>query len=591
MRKKLTYGVYITVILVILMIFGSQIILRFYKVQSERLIIEYHEISVLQDYKLSVSRLMMQLNFLRNESSVLFSSDLLAFYTDSKTKFENCHQFLTTKHKDDDWIGLEIAINNFDTMLTRALLAGEKISISTIIDLTNLMIAGNEKLDILINETKEEIMHYEQINRRAIQHGTLTSLGLGAAMIILLLVLGKVYVNNLTDPILKLEKGAESIKTGNRQARVNIHSGDEFEKLADAFNSMLDSLEETTVTKEYFQNIMNSLYGALFVLNDGCIIRAVNTTSIQMYEFTEYEILDKPINILFNGNDGQHFNLDFIQMDFQEKVDFFNNQHVMITKSGKQIPVLINCTRLKSQKPGSNEILIIAHDITEKIMMEKKIEQNRNEIRIAINEAQEAERLRLAKDLHDSLGQQLTSISFSIQKLHESKKYSGNLVQSVMDQIDASLNETRRLSHNLIPIVLIEFGLITAIQNLINNVNKIGKTKFQFFHYDLNERIDNKLEKAIYRIIQEGVNNILKHAKAKNASIQLLQNAELLTVLIEDDGVGFKAMNRLTNEIVQDEGIGLLSIRERVSIFNGKFSIESHPGAGTELIIEIPYNK
>jgi len=591
MRKKLTYGVYITVILVILMIFGSQIILRFYKVQSERLIIEYHEISVLQDYKLSVSRLMMQLNFLRNESSVLFSSDLLAFYTDSKTKFENCHQFLTTKHKDDDWIGLEIAINNFDTMLTRALLAGEKISISTIIDLTNLMIAGNEKLDILINETKEEIMHYEQINRRAIQHGTLTSLGLGAAMIILLLVLGKVYVNNLTDPILKLEKGAESIKTGNRQARVNIHSGDEFEKLADAFNSMLDSLEETTVTKEYFQNIMNSLYGALFVLNDGCTIRAVNTTSIQMYEFTEYEMLDKPINILLNGNDGQHFNVDFSQMDFQEKVDFFNNQHVMITKSGKQIPVLINCTRLKSQKPGSNEILIIAHDITEKIMMEKKIEQNRNEIRIAINEAQEAERLRLAKDLHDSLGQQLTSISFSIQKLHESKKYSGNLVQSVMDQIDASLNETRRLSHNLIPIVLIEFGLITAIQNLINNVNKIGKTKFQFFHYDLNERIDNKLEKAIYRIIQEGINNILKHAKAKNASIQLLQNAELLTVLIEDDGVGFKAMNRLTNEIVQDEGIGLLSIRERVSIFNGKFSIESHPGAGTELIIEIPYNK
>jgi len=534
---------------------------------------------------------MNKVSFLNFEATNKFTLDIADAYSDSKSKFENCRQDLTNYHKNDDWRDLENAVNNIDSMINSTFLTQEEISLSTVNDLTKLLTEVDDKLDVLIQETEEEIQLLERINQRAIIHGTLTLSGLGVMMVFILLVGGKKFISKLTYPIRRLEKVADSIRAGDRQVRVDLYTGDEFEKLANTFNSMLDSLDESTVTKEYFQNIFNSLYGALFIINECGVIRSINRTSLEMFDYHENELINKPINLLFDVAEDQNSNLDLCRMSFQKKVSYYEQQQLMISKNGKQIPVQINCTRLKSQNVGAEEILIVAHDITEKVMIEKKLEQNRNEIRIAINEAQEKERLRLATELHDGIAQQLAGVSYSVQKLHESRNYQEALVVSIQNQIDNSLRETRRLSHDLIPIVLIELGLIMAIKNLIDNVNKLGKTEFKFFHYDIHERLDNITEKAIFRICQEAINNILKHAKAKNASIQFLQNTEQVTIIIEDDGVGFETVNRFSDETVHNEGIGLYSIRERVTNFNGKFTIESHPGEGTELIIEIPYNR
>ncbi|MBU3927765.1 MAG: PAS domain S-box protein, partial [Bacteroidetes bacterium] len=589
--KKLILGVITVIFLIILMVVGGQIVLRFYGEQSERLIVENQEVSVLQDYKLSLIKLQMELKFLaiKNEDSLY--KDIISQYEDSQLKFNKCHEFLTAAHKTEIWDNLKEVVKSIDITCRDFKKSNSQLSTTSLLNLKMQVATVLKNLDYLIEETKNEIVESEQISIKAIRHGTITLLAVGVTLILILLIGGIIFINNLTDPIRKLVKGADSIKAGNRQTRVNIHTGDEFEKLADTFNAMLDSLDETTITTEYFKNIINSLYGALFVLNDSGTIQAVNMASIQMFEYSEYEFIDKSIITLVDSHENQITKSGIDQMNFHQKVDFFSNQSVLVTKSGKKIPVVINCTRLKSQRKDNDEILIVAHDITEKVMLEQRVEQNRNEIRLAINEAHETERVRLAKDLHDSLGQQLTGIFFTVQKLSESKEYSKDLVLSILQQIDDSLKETKRLSHNLIPIVLIEFGLITAIQNLIANINKIGKTKFQFFHFDINERLESKMEKTIYRICQEAVSNILKHANAENATIQFLKSVHRFTVLIEDDGIGFKSFNMLTNSIDQNEGIGLLSIRERVNSFNGKITIESEPGAGTEIIIELPLSQ
>jgi len=106
----------------------------------------------------------------------------------------------------------------------------------------------------------------------------------------------------------------------------------------------------------------------------------------------------------------------------------------------------------------------------------------------------------------------------------------------------------------------------------------------EFNAFDFDERIDQKLEKALFRISQEALNNIIKHSKAKNAIFQLFKADDLITLTIEDDGIGFDPEN--LNE--QNKGIGLLSIKERVYSFNGTLTMNSRINEGTELIIEIP---
>lgn len=237
-------------------------------------------------------------------------------------------------------------------------------------------------------------------------------------------------------------------------------------------------------------------------------------------------------------------------------------------------------------------MVIVGHDLTEKIATEQKIERIRKENTIALNEAQEEERMRIATDLHDGLGQMLTAISYAVQNLTATENNSGRSIHDpvgkIQNQIDATIQEAKNLAHNLIPIVLKDFGLVIAIENMINRANELYETSFSFNAYDFNERINQKVEKVLYRICQESLNNIVKHAHAKNASFQLFKQDDLVVLVVEDDGVGFNVdeieMKRKENK----SGIGLISINERVLSFNGEFTINANDGKGTELLVEIP---
>jgi signal transduction histidine kinase len=254
----------------------------------------------------------------------------------------------------------------------------------------------------------------------------------------------------------------------------------------------------------------------------------------------------------------------------------------MFTKQGNEIPVMITCTVLKNQD-NKGGLILVGHDLSEKKAYEDKIEQVRREIQISINEAQEEDRIRIARDIHDGLGQMLTGVFYALQGLNNCDKKD---LLPIQNQLHAAIQEAKNLSHNLIPIVLKDFGLIAAIENLMERANQLKETRFEFTHYDFNQRLEPRLEKAIYRICQEALNNILKHAGATKSYFQLFKSHQSVVLVIDDNGKGFDTGKVFNNS--SKSGIGLISIRERAHSFGGIFTIDSEPEKGTELFIEIP---
>ncbi|MCD4731913.1 MAG: PAS domain-containing protein [Bacteroidales bacterium] len=588
-RKKLILSGLIMLLLIILMIAGSQIIVGFFKNTTENLIIEYNELHAIQEFKMSLSNLLIFANGISDGERSGSKADLKSLVKKSQDKLEVCKQVLTFSHKLSLLTEFESMMNNVDSAVNKLYQVSEeeKRSIKRLI--LSETTDGIRKVDTMVNETKVEIEEYENRNRTVILHGTFSMVLFGLVIILIISFGGMKFIRNLTNPIKELVTTTQKISKGDRRAKVRVDSTDEFLTLAESFNEMVDTLDKTTVSKDYLNNIINNMFDALVVTDKDCIIRSTNNASLKLLGYKESELLNKDIMLMFTKNiphDPANPSNESILNTYRR---FINKQNYFISKKGKLIPALITCTLLKNQKNESEGLIMVGHDLTEKKAYEEKLEQNRKERLISINEAQEEERIRIAIDLHDGIGQMLTAISYSIQELNIPDKGDPSTVLKIQNQIDLTLQETKNLAHNLIPIVLKDFGLIAAIENLIMKANEMYDANFRFNHYDYKGRIDTKLEKALYRICQESLTNIVKHAKAKNADFQLFRSNNIIVLVIDDDGIGFD-LKSLESD-TKKTSIGLISIRERVMSFDGAFTIDSQPGKGTELIIEIPCRK
>lgn len=207
----------------------------------------------------------------------------------------------------------------------------------------------------------------------------------------------------------------------------------------------------------------------------------------------------------------------------------------------------------------------------------------------AILKGQEEERTRLARDLHDGLGGMLSGIKFSFSQVKE------NLImtpknQSAFDRslemLGSSILELRQIAHNMMPESLLKFGLDTALSDFCTEFNKSGTIRVTYQSFGLDSLVaDQTTLITIYRIVQELLNNVRKHASATEAIVQLVLSEKTLTVTVEDNGKGFD-----TGTLDQVNGIGWKNIISRVEYLNGTWDIQSEPGDGTAVNIEIKIN-
>jgi len=583
LQRKLTLTVTAMLLLIIIIIAGVRIITILFRDNTDKLILEYHELNTLQETKMSLSKMEIVFSNLNYSEEAISLNKLMDLSQELLESIEECHYVITKAHNLNLLAELDTLTVGMDHIIKGLLKARDK---DLIFDSMRTEITkGLNIADVLILETQNEIDYYERKSRTAILHGSFTIVFVGITAMVIILFGGIWYARNFTRPIRALVTATNSISAGNRNFRVSIDSQEEFRRLAVSFNSMLDIIDRTTVSEVYLKSIIDNLFGALVVTDRQCNIRSINNATLKLLGYNETELIGKPLMFLFNKDSQNHPQPVTEKIDLEQLAFFIRKHSQMFSKSRLPIPVFITCTILKNTDNTMDGLVLVVHDLTEQKANEEKIERIRKDRVIAINEAQEQERMHIATDIHDGLGQMLTSISYSIQKLNESR-YDTDTIQNIQNQIDAAILETRILSHNLIPLALKDFGLISAVRNLIERANQLNDTLFIFNAYDFEGRIDPKLEKTIYRICQESLNNIVKHAKASKATFQLFKTNEQITLVIEDNGIGFDT------DIISDEqsgrGIGLMSIRERIATYSGTFTIDSKQGKGTELLIEIP---
>lgn len=190
---------------------------------------------------------------------------------------------------------------------------------------------------------------------------------------------------------------------------------------------------------------------------------------------------------------------------------------------------------------------------------------------------QEQERRRIARDLHDEIGNKLNITRLNIAQIRpDNATQWPNLIGDAKQLIDAAIDASRRISHNLLPPVLQEFGLEKALAELCRELSTADSLKATCdMRNKVNERLDKQTELGVFRIVQELVNNTLKHARANSITVQLELLADRLHLQYADDGVGFDL-----EKARKSNGLGLQNLESRAAMIHGKLEIDSAPGQG-----------
>ena len=198
-------------------------------------------------------------------------------------------------------------------------------------------------------------------------------------------------------------------------------------------------------------------------------------------------------------------------------------------------------------------------------------------------DAQELERKRLARELHDETGQALTSILLGLKPLERGDSdESRGAVASLRELVVSTLQSVRRLAVELRPAALDDFGLAPALERLVEKFREQTGVRVDFETSLGDQRVPSEIETTIYRIVQEALSNVVKHASAGRVSILLAMRNGSIAAVIEDDGRGFDPTT------LGAEGLGLVGMRERVELLGGRLRIESASGGGSTLVAEVP---
>lgn len=208
------------------------------------------------------------------------------------------------------------------------------------------------------------------------------------------------------------------------------------------------------------------------------------------------------------------------------------------------------------------------------------------EIRLkTIVETQEKERKRIARDLHDGLGQQLAGLKINLSGLSKQTEPNSparkKIFDSSVETVDEVCVELRNIAHQMMPRALSVAGLVPATEDLLHQLLGTAQLKYNFEAQEV-DKLPESMEIGVFRVIQELISNILKHAEAKEVSVQLFKNKDHIVLIVEDDGIGIESAKS------DKKGIGLMNISARVQALNGSYSFDSGPKAGTVTNIRIP---
>ncbi len=350
---------------------------------------------------------------------------------------------------------------------------------------------------------------------------------------------------------------------------------DEVDAFIAGVNMLGEELKSITISRNYFTNIFNTVSDMVFILDKKGMVENINRAVSEQLEYDLESVKGRAFDELHPVEKGTFFK-DILR-ELKMETGPVAKESFIFSASGKRIPVQLNAAYLLDEGGNKKAILLSAKDMTLQLKTENLI------IR-AIIDTQEKERRRLALDLHDSLGQQLSAIKFFISSLGETlnNRVEKEILEKSSDALSGILTDMRDICFNLMPNTLEEFGLLDAVQELCNKTRYGKKIEFEIFHPEELPRMLKKLEIDIYRVIQEFINNSMKHSDASKISIIFKYDERNIQIILSDNGQGFDHSTRSA------KGMGLQNVQSRVKSHKGEIQIRSEKGKGTTYTVVIP---
>ena len=336
-------------------------------------------------------------------------------------------------------------------------------------------------------------------------------------------------------------------------------------------------------SEERYRELFENSNDALYVHDMSGCFTSVNRAAERLFGYTREELVGKHFSMFLNPEYERHIR-GYLDRKSDEPTETTYETEI-VTKHGYHVPVEIS-SRLIFERGVPVGVQGCVRDISEK----KKAQEAARHYSRRVIEAQEAERRRISRELHDQVGQILTAVKMNLHALQHMCSEPETLmsIDDNLKVIDEAVDQVRDLSVDLRPLLLDDFGLVVALRwYLERQTRNTGvPAKFVSGSLDEDDRFSSELETACFRIVQEGVTNIIRHARASRISIRLERVVSDLILLITDDGAGFDARTLRAGAGVLT--LGLRGMEERAQAVGGTITIDSAPALGTEICARLP---
>jgi len=455
----------------------------------------------------------------------------------------------------------------------------------------------------------------------------------------ILAALGSIFIallftNILTRPIQELRKTAEKVAAGEYQTRANVWAKDEIGSLAVSVNQMIDNFveyqQDLAHTNRQLQainrigmaaNRENEIHDVLYVVLDNLLdlvdlemgwVYLYNPERMRFHLASWHSVPEGLKEPLISGVNQQLCECQrrIVEGSLGEDVQIIHCSRIMncdcpdLAPSHISIPIatreqdygVINLLYPREMGIPQDEMDLLnsvgsqVSEIVSNAWLQMKLkekEEARQLLLESLVSAQEDERSRLARELHDRSGQTLANLLVRL-KTVEDKCDVGQVkddLTDIQEIVSYSIDQLREISYQLRPPALEEFGLGTAMESLLSKMIDQAGIALDFT-YQLSRELNSETAVVLYRIAQEALTNILRHAQANQVTVRLLEEDDGVILEIEDDGVGFDPVK--ATEKVSNQHLGLVSMAERAELIGGWVDIDSEPGSGTTISVNVP---
>ncbi|MCM0667891.1 PAS domain-containing sensor histidine kinase [Flavobacterium tyrosinilyticum] len=331
---------------------------------------------------------------------------------------------------------------------------------------------------------------------------------------------------------------------------------------------------------------------------DGSIIH-IGEKFAKLLNYTKF-LSNKKFSEVLTEDEKEQVNFD--RLIFEKQRSGWQGEIKIINKDEKEIWLDLSMVPVMIKK-DELELLIVCFNITERKKAQREVErlnlENTTEkinqqkiISSKIVENQENEQNRIAKEIHDGIGQMLTGLKFSLESINlDDREKSEQKIEYLKKLSLDIIKGVRTATFNLMPPELSDHGIVSSLAKLTQELSKLTGKEILFYNKtDFDQRLDSLIEINIYRLTQEAINNAIKYAESSHIIVQLSHSETLLSIIVDDNGKGFD-VNSVDKKRNSESGMGLLFMKERIQYINGRVFMNSIPGEGTRITFNIPILK